>query len=408
MRIACYARVSTEEQSLHGLSIDAQLAALREYAGGQSVGEYVDAGISGRIPIKKRPELQRLLRDVEQGRIDLVLFTKLDRWTRDVREYFKAQDILDAHNVAWKAIQEDYETETSTGKFKVNVMLAVAQQEAERTSERVKAVFEDKRRRGLVASGSAPLGVKIENGKLVPGDDAQVVLDLFNAYISTRSIIDVARRCGMSAAGARYLLTNKNYLDLGIIDRQTWETVQSIREQRGQRRVRTDRVYLFSGLLVCPYCGHRLSSADCHGSVYYRCPRRYVDQCPGTHLKEEAVEDYLLSKVMQSVKERNVAITKKAKKPVNVQALKKKRDKLTDLFMDDLIDKDKYSVEFKQLTAQIEKAENEPKPVDVTEIKSALEAYKGLTRAGKKAFWSSLVKSITPTENGFDFTLNYT
>lgn len=79
MRIACYARVSTEEQALHGLSIEAQLNALREFANDQSVGEYVDAGISARSSIAKRPELQRLLRDVEAGKVDLVVFTKLDR-----------------------------------------------------------------------------------------------------------------------------------------------------------------------------------------------------------------------------------------------------------------------------------------------------------------------------------------
>ena len=186
MRVALYARVSTEEQALHGLSIDAQLAALRDaYPNGQ---EYVDLGISARKPISKRPELQRLLRDVEQGKIDLVIFTRLDRWTRNIREYSKAQDILDAHKVAWKAIQEDYETETSTGKFKVNVMLAVAQQEADKTSDRRKAVCERKRQKGLVASGSVPLGVKVVDGQYAPSDDANIVKQLFNDYIANRSV----------------------------------------------------------------------------------------------------------------------------------------------------------------------------------------------------------------------------
>lgn len=152
MRIALYARVSTEEQSLHGLSIDAQLAALRNYAP-DAVGEYVDSGVSGRLPIKKRPELQRLLRDIEAGKIDLVAFTKLDRWTRNIREYYKAQDILDAHHVAWKAIHEDYGTQTAAEILKTNIMLAVGQDESLRTSERVKAVFEDKRRKGLAVNG---------------------------------------------------------------------------------------------------------------------------------------------------------------------------------------------------------------------------------------------------------------
>ena len=128
MRVALYARVSTEEQAIHGLSIDAQLAALDEWAKDKTViDHYIDLGISARKPITKRPELQRLLRDVEQNRVDLIAFCKLDRWTRNIREYYKAQDVLDAHNVAWRAIQEDYETETASGRLKVNLMLAIAQ-----------------------------------------------------------------------------------------------------------------------------------------------------------------------------------------------------------------------------------------------------------------------------------------
>lgn len=94
MRVALYARVSTEEQALHGLSIEAQKAALGEWAANHTIVDYyIDLGVSARKPILKRPELQRLLRDVEQDRIDLVVFTKLDRWTRNIREYYKAQDV---------------------------------------------------------------------------------------------------------------------------------------------------------------------------------------------------------------------------------------------------------------------------------------------------------------------------
>ena len=195
MRIALYARVSTEEQSLRGLSIDAQLAALREWAGDQAVGEYVDPGVSARIPIKKRPHLQRLLRDVEDGKIDLIAFTKLDRWTRNIREYYKAQDILDAHNVAWRAIHEDYETQTAAGRLKVNIMLAVAQDEADRTSERVKAVFDEKRRKGLTVNGHMPVGLQYNDGIVTPGPDADRVRDMFDKYIASRSL----RACAVAS-----------------------------------------------------------------------------------------------------------------------------------------------------------------------------------------------------------------
>ena len=107
-RVGLYVRVSTEEQALRGFSIDAQIDALKEYCkkkGLKIVDIYSDEGTSGAKPPLKRPELKRLLDDVEAGKIDMILFTKLDRWFRSVKEYFKVQDVLDNNKVEWKTIQ---------------------------------------------------------------------------------------------------------------------------------------------------------------------------------------------------------------------------------------------------------------------------------------------------------------
>ena len=125
MRVALYARVSTEEQAIHGLSIAVQQENLRNWADENHhtiVDVYVDAGISARKPASKRPSLQRLLDDVRSGRVDMIVFTKLDRWFRNVKEYYKVQDILDAHKCSWRALDEDYETETSSGRDRKSVV----------------------------------------------------------------------------------------------------------------------------------------------------------------------------------------------------------------------------------------------------------------------------------------------
>lgn len=406
MRVALYARVSTEEQALHGLSIDAQLSVLREaYPNGV---EYVDLGISARKPILKRPELQRLLRDVENGQIDLVVFCRLDRWTRNIREYYKAQDVLDAYSVPWRTLQEDYETQTAAGRLKVNIMLAVAQDEADRTSERIKAVFEDKRRKGLVPTGSVPLGVKLENGHYVPSEEADRARELFKTFLLTRSVTETARRFGWTGNGVRYALRNRLYADLGIVDAQTWETTQNALQSRSQRHVRTDRVYLFSGLIFCPRCGSRLTCVRVSGHTYYRCPRHYDGNCPGCHISELKLERYLLDHLLTGVDGINLKLKKKRKKTVDTAQLRKKMDKLTDLYMNDLISREKYAEDYKALQTAIEDAEREQKPIDKREIKDALSGYKLLTSNGKRVFWQTLLKSITPTEEGFDFALNYT
>lgn len=409
MRVALYARVSTTEQAIHGLSLEAQIHVLREWAKEHTVvGEYVDEGISARSPAKKRPELQRMLRDCEAGKIDLIVFTKLDRFFRNIKEYYKCQDILDAHGVAWRAIHEDYETQTAAGRLKVNIMLAVAQDEADRTSERIKAVFEDKRRKGVVPTGKVPLGIQLIEGHYAPSPEADKVVTVYNDYINTRSANETARRNGLTSQGCRYMLSNKNYLTAGVVDEHTWKTVQQIRQTRGQRRVRTDRVFIFSGLVMCPHCGARLTAMFSNGCKYYRCQRHYDNLCEGFNVSELKLEKYCLSNILPSVKEYNVTIKDKQKKPVDIGALKAKRDKLTDLYMNDLITREKYADDFKAISAAIDEAERKPKPVNVAEVKTVLQAYKGLSDVAKKAFWSRIIEHIEPMKETGNFRLFYT
>ena len=125
-RAALYIRVSSEEQAIHGLSIEAQREKLDQWAKGRVkiVDHYVDAGISARKPAAKRPELQRLLNDVRADRVDVILFTKLDRWFRNIAEYYKVQEVPEKHHVNWRTIQEDYDTSTASGRLKINIMLS--------------------------------------------------------------------------------------------------------------------------------------------------------------------------------------------------------------------------------------------------------------------------------------------
>ena len=147
LRAALQPRVSTDEQVRKGDSLDAQEEALIKYANEHNmkiVGIYRDEGHSARKPVLKRPTMLHLLEDVKAGKIDVILFTKLDRWFRNVSEYHAIQKILEKHNVVWQAILEDYQTATADGRLKVNIMLSVAENESDRTSERIKFVFDAK------------------------------------------------------------------------------------------------------------------------------------------------------------------------------------------------------------------------------------------------------------------------
>ena len=122
------------------------------------VDTYIDDGISGQK--LKRDDFQRLIDDVRAGRIDLIIFTRLDRWFRNLRHYLNTQDILDKHGVSWTAIEQPYfDTSTPHGRAFVNNSMIWAELEAQNDSDRILGVFDD----------------KVDNGRFSP---AQLLSDI--------------------------------------------------------------------------------------------------------------------------------------------------------------------------------------------------------------------------------------
>ena len=140
-RIAGYVRVSHDEQK-HGFSVQAQIERIIRYAeetGSQLVEIYVDEGFTATK--MKRPDLLRMLDNLHT--FDILVFTRLDRFSRNVLQANKMVEIMEEYNVAIKSIEEDdIDTSTADGKFNFNLRVSLAQREAEKTSERIKSIFE--------------------------------------------------------------------------------------------------------------------------------------------------------------------------------------------------------------------------------------------------------------------------
>ena len=177
------------------------------------VDTYIDDGISGQK--LKRDDFQRLIDDVRAGRIDLIIFTRLDRWFRNLRHYLNTQDILDKHGVSWTAIEQPYfDTSTPHGRAFVNNSMIWAELEAQNDSDRILGVFDDKVDNGEVLSGSTPLGYTIVNKHLVPDDDAPTAVAIFQYYRKTGNLSMTLRymesEFGLvrSAASLKNMLTN--------------------------------------------------------------------------------------------------------------------------------------------------------------------------------------------------------
>ena len=193
-RVAIYIRVSHDEQVRHGLSLDAQHKSLTEYAKKNHykiVDYYIDEGLTARKTLRKRVQFNRMIEDVKADKIDVILFIKLDRWFRNVADYYKTMEILNAHNCTWKCTEEDYDLETSTGRLNLNIRLSMAQNEADQTSDRINYVFENRRKEGYVTSGASPFGYKIENKRYVVDEEkAKILNNIYKNYLKTGSITE--------------------------------------------------------------------------------------------------------------------------------------------------------------------------------------------------------------------------
>ena len=154
MRARLYARVSTEEQSKKGLSIPVQLDVLKRYCTEHDIDiidTYVDNGISAST-IKKRKAFCRMLEELQKD--DLVLVTRLDRFSRNVYDANYLLKQFAPLNVQLKTIlEDDIDTTTADGKFMFDLKVSLAERERKKTSERIKDVMANKRAKGEWCSG---------------------------------------------------------------------------------------------------------------------------------------------------------------------------------------------------------------------------------------------------------------
>lgn len=438
-RVACYPRVSTEEQKLRGLSVEAQTLALQAWAdrnGLKNVTFYNDAGNSARKPYNKRPAMLRLLADVQAGKIDLIIFTKLDRWFRNIAEYYKVQEILERHNVVWKAVQEDYDTSTASGRLKINIMLSVAQDEADRDSERIRAVFAAKRERREPLSGHVPTGYKIEGKKIVKDPETEgAVACFFENFLTYRSI-ERARKAAAEQYGASFsyqlasaMLGKKAYYGhySGVdgmcppyITEEQYQQIQESRRKTERKTIR-NRTYLFTGLVVCGECGrrfasrahvYRLSGGGTGESMSYNCPGRYHhNDCSNTvNITEKTIETYLLNNVCAELERysydlEHVAAARPGRNIQEERAkLRKKLAKLKDLYLEEIIDMEMYRRDYKALNAQLTELEREEQPQEfqpasMEQMKELFSSgweglYSRLSREEKQAFWRAAIDQI--------------
>lgn len=439
LRVACYERVSTEEQVKFGYSIDTQIDDLTDYCSANKmkiVGHYTDEGISGAKPPMKRPALARLLEDVKAGKIDMVLFTKLDRWFRSVKEYFKVQETLEKHLVEWKAIYEDYDTTTANGRMAITIFLAINQNESEKGSERIGVVFSRKRQNREACFGGAipPVGYmkqKDESGvmRLVKDPVLEPVINEFWKELKTnfnikKAIRHVGNVCGVVRNEKSWYRIARSEFYYGsyrgydnycepYVSKEEWDEIQ--RRTLGTRSPSGSRAYLFTGMMKCPICGHVLCSTydtKTYKGVKreyrnYRCRYSQIHQCEfNRSLSELKIERYLLENLETMIRSHiaQIEIEKKSVKPkpkYNISAIKEKMRRLEVVYMAGNKSDAEYISESNELKALISQAEAEASPTgrDAAPFQKILLSdirgiYSTFDQWEKRRFWQGLVKEI--------------
>ena len=433
-KAAIYIRVSSEQQVKEGDSIAAQMDALRKYVDERPdlllAGEYLDDGISGQ-KYRQRDELQRLLDDVRGGKIDIICFTRLDRWFRSVRHYTATQDILDRYGVAWLAIWEPiYDTTTPSGRLIVNQMMSIAQFEAENTGQRIRQVQAYKVTQGEVISGSTPAGYEIVDKHLRPNQYADNVREAFHLYASIGNMNEVQRRLsslpGMPRTRASVKKMLKNPLYIGeyrgnanycepIITRSLFEDVQ--RKLSMNIKSSQKNTYIFSGLIRCAECGcafggnlRRRVRGECHSEIYqYRCPKYYnqkLRSCTNKKvLNENVLERHLLAYIRPLIQD-HILQSEIRQRPSNeaknrIESARKRINKLKELYLNDLITINEYKADkerYLQEIAELEKAVN-PDAGNLDELRELLKKdiegiYQTFDKEEKRLFWRGIVKEI--------------
>ena len=410
MKVFIYERVSSEEQAKHGYSLDAQQEALKEFCKKHDhviLGEYRDEGISARKPYTKRPAMLQLLRDVETIKPDMILFTKLDRWFRNIKEYYKVQDILDKNKVDWKAINEEYDTSTASGRLYVNIKLSIAQDEADRTGERIKDIQGQLIAQGRWLGGRPPYGYKVsEDNKLVFGDNIHITREAIDYFLMHHSLNETAKHINhkyglnftynrLKHAFTQTTLKGEyrgypNFCEALVTDEE-WNALQD----RLSKNIKhaTQRVYLFTGLLKCPCCGKNMAGVTSYGTQYYRCKYTGTGLCEMTHyLRQDRTEKWLLENIEEDF---NVNVTMKPK--VKTEDPKKYKDRLkrlNEMYLLGTISQDEYKEKSEVLLKQI--AECSKKAPLKTQILASdwKEIYAKLDQEHRRSFWHNLVKQI--------------
>ncbi|MFT9096948.1 recombinase family protein [Liquorilactobacillus sp.] len=362
-RAVGYVRVSTAEQADEGFSIAAQGELIRQECSRygselQFVRLYADEGISGKS-IKRRPQMQQLLADVQAGEIDAVICWNISRIARNVANLLEIVDIFESNDVSFISINEKMDTQTPAGRLMLQIMASMGEYERNNIAENV---YMGSRRRAVEGWNNSGLVLGYDNVTDKDGnhtlqinsDEASIIKHIFDLAAlgkGLRAIANELNKMGVctkrgnsfSTAAVKVILTNPLYVGkvrygqyrhwekkrrhgkqsdyvlvdghhTAIIDPQQWARVVSLMKQRHKLPAWTRQgSNVLTGLLRCPECGGPMAASNTTNSLadgkrkrirYYSCANfrnKGTTVCHANSIRAEVAEQLVQEKLLRTL-----------------------------------------------------------------------------------------------------------
>ncbi|HDH4244966.1 TPA: recombinase family protein [Staphylococcus aureus] len=353
-----YIRVSTERQ-VEGYSIEGQITQIEQYCqfnGYELVDIYADRGISGKS--MNRPELQRMLNDAKNGKLDCVMVYKTNRLARNTSDLLTIVEELHRQNVEFFSLSERMEVKNSTGKLMLQILASFSEFERNTILENI---YTGQYQRALEGyyQGNLPLGYNnIPDNKkelMINQHEANIVKYIFESYAKGhgyRKIANALNHKGyvtkkgnpFSISAVTYILSNPFYIGkiqfakykdwndkrrkglndnpviaegkhTPIISQDLWDKVQARKKQVNKKpQVHGKGTNLLTGIIFCEKCGAAYAASNTTNTLkdgtkkrirYYSCSNfrnKGSKVCSANSVRADVIEKYVMDQILEVVK----------------------------------------------------------------------------------------------------------
>jgi len=433
--ICCYCRVSTDEQAKEGISIHEQQNRLQAYCVSQGWNNYkfyIDDGYSAKNT--KRPQLQKLLNDCKQKNVSIVLVTKIDRFTRRLKDMLDLHKFLEDNDSSFCSASESFDTSTAVGRMMLQILVMFAEFERSRISERVTDNMVFNAQNGKVQQppcfGYDLIKDEINGEKLfiVNQEEAKWAIQIFKLFVEenygymkiakylNKNNVKTKKNKEWSAPGVRAYLTNQLLTGVmtwnkrntkddkwkirdesewivnedaceAIIPIDLWQNAQ-FKLSQNQPRGTQNSPYLLTGMIRCGHCNSSMVSSRSH--VYkgkhkhtYLCSKyRQGQGCICNWIMMDEIDFLILTKIIKTLKEKDALKIKDINTSISIESLeiklneiKKSIDIQLQLLEIEEITLDEFRIARQRINKEKEKIENQIKSANLSKETKIISVY---------------------------------